>query len=305
MLTCFVAGAQTPFSHSGRLPWGAPNTNQCVITAWPPGQPFYIYGTNIVFGSYPQTNNPDANGFFTNQLYAGTYSVVYPAFPQFGFFVQIPDTTNQLPLAYYATNTPVTSATYGSMYGVVTNWLGFKPATNGAALSYSLLPWTPPTNTFPGLTYVLGYTPATNSNAGIVAALGYTPATNGFAAFTNALGYVPMTNSYAAVTNALGFNAATNGGQIAVSQLPYTPATNNTPLTTTSNPTNSFIVGVLYTNSASKSDLIGFASGGILYYTNNGTGYWMPVTNNFAVRLATNATFTVTGGYLTNVVNWK
>lgn len=106
-------------------------------------------------------------------------------------------------------------------------------------------------------------------------------------------------------------------------------ATNS--LTTTSNPTNSFTPGVLYTNVNRFSFLVGTAvlNSGVsgsanitLRYTNNGTGYQLPMQTGlgvattdqfpFNVPLATNATFTFvstmgTGatGSLTNVVLWQ
>lgn len=106
--------------------------------------------------------------------------------------------------------------------------------------------------------------------------------------------------------------------------------TNAAAFNTSSNPTNSFTVSVLYTNASQRSLLIGSAvlldgpSGGALlniFYTNNGVGYVLPSSHGlgvttteivpFCVPLSPNATFffspvTGLGGTisLTNVVNW-
>jgi hypothetical protein len=76
------------------------------------------------------------------------------------------------------------------------------------------------------------------------------------------------------------------------------------PYSTTSNPTNSFVSGTVYTNAAQRSLLIGWAEGTILHYTNSALAYQIPVTNNFNIPLSPYATFSFDGGVLTNVVNW-
>lgn len=110
----------------------------------------------------------------------------------------------------------------------------------------------------------------------------------GFNIATNLLGYWPATNTYAGVVAALG----------------YIPSTNGVPLITVSNPTNSFNTNTIYTAPAYKSLLSGFTLGGILYFTNIGVSYQIPVTNNFSQILSTNATWSLLGVSLTNCVDW-
>jgi hypothetical protein len=111
-------------------------------------------------------------------------------------------------------------------------------------------------------------------------------------------------------------------GKIITSALPYS---------TSSNPTNSFTTGTTYTNVNGRTLLTGSAvlASGVsgnanitLFYTNNGTGYQLPMQVGlgiamsdfipFSVPLSTNATFRFVAtmgsgasGYLTNVVNWQ
>lgn len=120
---------------------------------------------------------------------------------------------------------------------------------------------------------------------------------------------IPATSSYQSlslyITNQPVIPGNISSYAIITNQLGFAPATNNYPLQTTSNPTNSFTVSTVYANGAFKSDIVGWASGGILYYTNNSqTGYLLPVTNDFTVPLGTNATWSVIGGSISNVVNW-
>lgn len=216
--------AMTPFYFQGNNSDGSSNTNYFVTQLWPPiTGAFEVYGTNIVYGG-PVTNVPNASGFKSNSLYAGSYRVFYPDLNN-GFFVSITDTTNYLSLATYATSVPTITGTYLFGYSLVTNWLsfgpatnsyagilaalGYFPATNAASLSYSLLPWTPPTNSFTGLTFILGYTPATNTQAGLVSTLGFSPATNSNAGIKSAIGYFPMTNLVFS-TNFTFLNGTTN-----------------------------------------------------------------------------------------------
>ena len=303
-MLCFAARALTPTYTSTLNPDGTAQTNLLTFTPYPPGQPFYVYGTNIIFGATTLTYAPNASGFVSNSLEPITYTVVYSNSPSVGFFVKVLDTTNYLPLTTYVTTLPVVSATYGSSFGFITNQLGYWPATNTVA----------------GLLAALGFQPATNSFGCITNLLGGTPTINTFASVIAALGYTPPTNTYSAITNIIGI-PATNGAPIAISQLPYTPATNTyaaltnilgfVPATnavfrqTASNQTNSYVTGTAYLNGSFKSDLFGFAQGGMLFYTNNGLSYFIPVTNNFNVPLGTNATFSFSGGYITNVVNWQ
>jgi hypothetical protein len=304
-MLCFAAQALTPFSLVTLNPDGTTNFNMVTFAPYPPGQPFYVYGSNIISGATVVNLLPPASGIISNNLEPITYTVVYSNSPSVGFFVKVLDTTNYLPLTTYVTTLPVVAASYGNSFGFITNQLGYWPATNGIA----------------GMLAALGFQPATNSFGCITNLLGGAPAIANFASVIAALGYTPPTNNYTGLINVLGFSPATNGGPVSVSQLPYTPATNsftgitsalgfnpstNAPTRlTSSNPTNSYVTGTLYTNGSYKSFLTGYATGGILNYTNNGTAYVLPLTNDFCVPLTTNSTFSITGGSVTNVVNWQ
>ncbi len=115
-------------------------------------------------------------------------------------------------------------------------------------------------------------------------------------AITNSLG-VYITNQPVIPGPIAGYSIVTNN-------LGFAPATNAVPLTTTSNPTNSFAVNTIYTAPVFKSELTGFTLGGILYYTNNSISYQTPVTNNFTIPLSTNATWSLLGVNLTNCIDW-
>ena len=89
--------------------------------------------------------------------------------------------------------------------------------------------------------------------------------------------------------------------------------------TSASNPTNQYIAGTLYTNTASSralligSMVVGSTSSGAIYWTNGATAGYIPLASTtgatfpFTIPLSTNATFkiTVTGGsVITNVMLW-
>jgi hypothetical protein len=119
-----------------------------------------------------------------------------------------------------------------------------------------------------------------------------TPVLKGF------VSVAPLTNSM--VTNSDGTVTPTVGVNLG-----YQPATNNPSFTTTSNPTNQYSVGVLYTNLGRKGFWRGYATGGTLFHTNSGVGYWIPVTNNFCEPISTNDTFIINGGTITNAILWQ
>ena len=213
MLTLALSASATPIFLTTVNADGNANTNAVIMTPWPPNAPFYVYQvTNIVSGLSPLTNTPNSSGFFSNSVMPIVYTVRYANAQSVGFFANVTDTTNYLSLATYATNTPVASARYGTMFGVVTNWLGYTPATNTLAGLLSKLGFQPATNSFGCITNLLGGTPVIATYANVVAALGFTP----------------VTNTYSALTNVFGFIPATNAGPIAVAQLPYVPQTNST-----------------------------------------------------------------------------
>ena len=96
----------------------------------------------------------------------------------------------------------------------------------------------------------------------------------------------------------------------------------STNFATTSNPTNAYVAGTLYTNLTGKKALLvgsfvqtGASASLIINYTNGGIGYRLPiavaasaaVNMPFSVPLSPNATFNCTAavGYLTNTVLWS
>ena len=220
-MVCFCASGITPYYMSVLHPDGTPDTNAVYITMWPPGQPFYIYGTNTIYGPLTLTNVPNSSGFYSNNIEPASYTVRIADMPQVGFFVTVPDTSTYTNLALYSTNVPYTAANNG-LFGLVTNWLGYWPATNnysgitgalgyqaatnGGLVSYTQLPWTPPTNTPAGVVYALNFQPATNGYAGLTLGLGFDPATNTPSGIISALGYTPATN-----VTSLTYTEFTNG----------------------------------------------------------------------------------------------
>lgn len=265
-MLCFAAHALTPTYISTLNPDGTAQTNLLTFTPYPPGQPFYVYGTNIIFGATTLTYAPNASGFVSNNLEPITYTVVYSNAPTDGFFVKILDTTNYLPLTSYVTTLPVVAASFGSNFGMVTNWLNYWPATNSDPRI---------------VLAVTNMTSLWGTNTMLVKLV--TPG-------------LSLTNSY--TTN------ADNSVTINIG-MPFQAATNSPTRITSSNPTNSYATGTIYTNGSFKSFLTGYATGAILNYTNNGTAYVLPLTNDFCVPLTTNSTFSITGGSVTNVVNWQ
>jgi hypothetical protein len=245
LLLCAFAlnGRATPFFYQGYKSDGSFNTNQVGVTFFPTtDQPFTIYGTNIVYGGNILTISPNTSGYSSNWIFPGVYKFIITNLNA-AFIANIPDTTNFNALALYVTNVQSFSGVGLNSYGVMTNQLGFPPATNTTSGIETALGYVPATNNNAGILFALGYTPATNTYAGIMNSLGFAPATNSFIGGTNqfgympatntsagvlfALGYTPATNTFNGVTNSLGYMPATNGGAIAISQLPYTPATNS------------------------------------------------------------------------------
>lgn len=219
------AVATTPFSFQFYNSDGTAQTNPVTMTAWPPStNTWTVYGTNIIYGGNIITLTPNTSGYGTNHAYPGAY-LLFNSNLNSGFYATLPDTTNVVALGMYLTSAPQTAGPVG-FYGMITNLLGFAPASNNLAGIRGALGYTPPTNTYAGLTNALGLVPASNYLAGITAALGYTPPTNTYAGLTNAAGlvfatntsagiiaalaYTPASNTYAAFTNIVGFVFATN-----------------------------------------------------------------------------------------------
>lgn len=231
-LMLVVCAQATPVYLRSVQPDGTtPQTNAVIVTPWPPNSPFYVYGTNIVAGLGPITNVPDATGFWSNSLAPIIFTVRYANAPTLGYFVKIWDTTNYASIATYVTNVPVANASYGTMFGLVTNWLGYYPATNTPNGILFAEGFQPATNTYLCITNLLGGAPALATYANIVSALGYTPATNTFSGITNSLSYLPATNggtlTFLQATNALKYVPATNTSAGIIAALTFQPATNN------------------------------------------------------------------------------
>jgi len=164
-----TAQAVTPFYQQGFNSDGTPQTNPVVLQAYPPAvNGITIIGTNIIFGAYAITNTPNASGFFSNNIYGGTYKYTIPAL-SFSTFATIPETTNYASLSLYLTNSPVVGAAGG--YAIITNWLGYAPFNPAA---YQPATNNPGTNT---IAYVSGVSGITNAS-GYVTNLSVTLTTN-------------------------------------------------------------------------------------------------------------------------------
>ena len=220
--------------------------------------------------------------------------------------------TNQ-PAIPTTNNLAVTNGTYPNMtVGTATTASGGWPTTTWA------------TNTTAGITNALGYIPVTNTAAGIAAAGGLTNPPSGTAG--------RVLTAISSTTYA--WSNAPSGGSGTL--------TNNYTFTTTSNPTNQYVITTLYTNltgyrallvgSAYLTNSAGTANSStatiIAYYTNSGVGFSLPISTYleevngatvvntkinypFSIPLNTNATFkfilTKSGsasGYITNTVLW-
>lgn len=168
-----IAIKATPFIGQFYQFNGQPVTNVCTMTAFPSGNAWTVYGTNLVFGNVTITNTPNASGLFTNWAYPNLYRLQFAGITG-SLYVQLPDTTNWMNLALCVTNAPTVGGTPLNSYGTITNWLGFPPATN----------------TYSGITAALGFLPATNT-APVTNTLIYV---SGVSAITNASGVVTNLN---------------------------------------------------------------------------------------------------------------
>ena len=185
LVTCQLSlFAITPFYFKSFNADGTPQTNLVTMQAWPPAASWSVNGTNLIYGAGIITNTPDATGFFSNAVFANSYRFQIPALNTV-FYATILDTPNYLPLTVYITGAPVSLAPLNN-YQLVTNWLGFAPATNNAA----------------GIISALQYAPATNGYTGISAALGFFPATNPLLLITTNISFVgPNTTNTLYITN--------------------------------------------------------------------------------------------------------
>lgn len=154
-LWTFICAAVSPtsFSFQFQNADGTYNTNYTTMQGWPPASGGVTVVSNVIVwagGSQIITNQfQGTNTLGTNSAMPNTYKVFCPA-TGLGLLVTIPQTTNLLPLATYATGVPVTYPS-SSFYFYVTNSLGFQPAAA----------------TFAGITGALGFNPATNNPAAV------------------------------------------------------------------------------------------------------------------------------------------
>ena len=230
---------------------GQPDTNCTTMQGWPPASGGVTVVSNVIVFAGPSqiiTNLfQGTNTLGTNSAMPNNYQVLCPA-TGLGFFVTIPQTTNVLPLAMYATGVPVTYPS-STFYFYITNTLGFSPApatysgitaalgftaaTNGAPLLYSQLPYTPGITNGNGssLTNIpnlaLQFTAATNGAALSYSQLPYTPPTNTYAGLIAAFGFIPATNNPATNTAiyVTGVSGITNGSGV-LTNLVVTTVTN-------------------------------------------------------------------------------
>jgi hypothetical protein len=149
---------------------------------------------------------------------------------------------------------------------MVTNWLGFAPATNTAAGLIAALNFQPLTNNLASVTNLL-------TSGAVVGALGFQPLTNNLPSVTNlltstavvgALGFQPATNSLAAITNLLTATAI-------VGELGYTPATNGILPDLVTNYTTG--IGIAFTNLALGSSPAHALPNGSIILGTNGNAY--------------------------------
>lgn len=170
----------TPFVQTFYNSDGTPQTNAITMVAYPAQNTWIVVGTNLYYGGSNLTLQPTTNGYVSNAVSPGGYRLTF-ANTTLPLYVNILNTTNVLPLSTYVTNAPVIAGSYLSAYGVLTNMLGYAPATNTAL--------------------------------GVKAALGYTPPTNSLASLTNAFGFLPLSSSAtisAALLPQLGSVGVTN-----------------------------------------------------------------------------------------------
>ena len=259
------AFATTPFSYQFYNADGSAQTNVITMTAWPPAtNTWTVYGTNIVYGGVTLTLTPNASGFGTNHAYPNTYRLFITNLNS-GFFISLPDTTNQVALGTCLTAAPQVAGPVG-FYGMVTNWLGFAPSTNNNAGIVAALGFAPATNSLANLTNLL-------TSEALIAELGFQPATNSAASISNllnsamlvtGLGFQPATNTLASITNLLTSAAL-------VAELGFQPATNGILPDLVTNTTTG--IGLAFTNLASGSSPSHSLPNGSIILGTNGIAY--------------------------------
>jgi hypothetical protein len=259
-------------------------TNQIGVSYYPPNQqaPFTVYGTNIIYGGNILTITPNSSGYSSNWLYPGTYEFYFTNLNA-AFVAVIPDTVSFQSLALYITNAPAFPGVGLNSYGMVTNLLGFPPATNTPAGIDAAQGFASATNSNPGITAAQGFASATNSNAGITAAQGFASATNSNAGITAAQGFASATNSNAGITAAQGFASATNSNAGITAAQGFASATNsNAGITaaqgfaSATNSTAGIKAALLYTP---QTNYVG-QSGAVAFLSTNGFAIWVSYQTN-------------------------
>ena len=248
LLVAVTCWSQTPTKFTFQFfdASGQPDTNYTIMQGWPPATGSATVVSNVIVwagASQIITNMfSGTNTIGTNSAMPNTYRVLCPA-TGIGFLVTIPQTTNQLPLALYATNIPVTYSS-SSLYFYITNALGFQPAPA----------------TYAGIVASLGFIPATNGGVIAYSQLPFTPDIPGSNISTN----VPVLKNFMSsncLTNSFGTNA---DGTVTVHiGIPFQPATNRPSFIT-----NIWMSGILlFTNgSGNITNVVPVLSTNILLY---------------------------------------
>lgn len=251
-----------PWIYRGTDLDGTALTNDITIEAWPQTNAITAVITNLV-ASFSKTYSPtNPAGYYSNNLAPGNYRLtIYGQTRGVTFTIVSNSGTLNLaqvsgapvPLfmnftiaqfsdagtASYSNSTAFALRSFAGVvaalgytpptnsYTGLTNAMAVIPATNSNSGIVAALGYTPPTNSYTGLTNAMGVIPATNSNSGIVAALGYTPPTNSYTGLTNAMAMVPATNSNPGIVAALGYTPPTNSYTGLTNAMAVIPATNS------------------------------------------------------------------------------
>ena len=194
LLLCARGEAQlqlTPVIYQGYTSGGLPQTNTMNFQSWPPGQPFYVVGTNIVSGFTNLYITPNSSGYFSNNFPPIMYGVTISNSTTQGFFINVPYTTNATSMSLCVTNTINVTQIFGSYYNLITNWLGFNPISSNLLSVVNAMGYTPCGSNYNSVSNALGYGPATNTQSGLISTLLYTPAGSNYASIVGALGFSP------------------------------------------------------------------------------------------------------------------
>ncbi|HEV2694228.1 MAG TPA: hypothetical protein VG347_15145 [Verrucomicrobiae bacterium] len=193
LLKLEAATPLTPFFQNFYNADGSAQTNVITMTAYPAVNSWTVVGTNVVFGAANIIMTPDTNGYVTNAVSPNQYRLQFAGL-NYSLYVNIPNTTNVMPLGMYVINAPVIAGAPLSGYALITNLLGYAPPLPTPAGITGALGYVPPTNSYSALTNVLGFIPATNGGPLVYAQLPWIPPTNTYSGLTSALGFAPATN---------------------------------------------------------------------------------------------------------------